>query len=74
MFGLFRFLCFVSSIYTEKCIVSNFFPIKKKTQEKVCLYLQNMRSLSDTEKNYCIIAKNIQYIKRLEKMNFKKRV
>lgn len=32
-----------------------------------------MRSLSDTEKNYCIIAKNIQYIKRLEKMNFKKK-
>lgn len=50
-----------------------FFLLKKKTQEKVCLYLQNMRSLSDTEKNYCIIAKNIQYIKRLEKMNFKKK-
>lgn len=70
MFCLFRFLCFVSSIYTEKYILTFFF-VKKKTRER-CPYLQNMRNLSDTGKNYCIIAKKIQYIKRLEKTNFKK--
>lgn len=71
MFCLFRFLCFVSSIHTEKYILSFFFCEKKKTRER-CPYLQNMRNLSDTGKNYCIIAKKIQYIKRLEKKNFKK--
>lgn len=55
MFCLFRFLCFVSSIYTEKYILTFFF-VKKKTRER-CPYLQNMRNLSDTGKNYCIIAK-----------------
>lgn len=71
-------ICFVcsdfsvlSAVFTLKNIFFHFFFVKKKTRE-ICPYLQNMRNLSDTGKNYCIIAKKIQYIKRLEKKNFKK--